>query len=43
MISIEKLLGYLEGRLVELEKHDPEPVAAYVIHEIIGYIKGNDN
>ena len=41
MKTVEQIIGYLEGKLSELEKHDPEPVDAYVIKEILKYIKLN--
>lgn len=39
MKTTSEIIAYLEGRLVELEKIDPKPRDAYVIEELVAYIK----
>ncbi len=41
MKNIERIIGYLEGRLKELRKRDPEPPTVYFIEELLDYIKKN--
>lgn len=41
MKNIERIIGYLEGRLEELRQRDPEPEAVYFIEELLDYIKEN--
>ena len=41
MAKIDKVIGYLEGRLKELNARDPKPETAYFIEELLQYIKEN--
>ena len=41
MAKIDKVIGYLEGRLKELDARDPKPETAYFIEELLQYIKEN--
>lgn len=43
MKSVDQIIGYLEGKLSVLSGFEPEKIEAYLLKEILHYIKSDNN
>lgn len=42
MKSVERILGYVEGKLEEAKKYEPPKIEYYLLSELLEYIKEED-